>query len=293
MNNSNSGMELSASSDQELVRVRDLGFRWGKKTVLDEISFTIISGQIVAILGKNGAGKTTLIKCLNRVQTPQNGKVEICSKDISRQSLIELSKSVSYVPQSVKTSFPMDVFDVLLLGRRPHISWMTSSEDLEAVSETLRKFGLEDLAFRRFDRLSGGERQRVIIAKAVVQNPRVYLLDEPTSDLDLQHQLLVMETVTDIIRNSAGSKSVIFAIHDINIAARFSDRVILLHEGRILADGTPSEVITRSNIATVFGVDSEIAPSSSNSPMNIIIGERVKQGERENERERQTENGPK
>ena len=279
MNNSNSGKELLASSDQELVRVRDLGFRWGKKTVLDEISFTIISGQIVAILGKNGAGKTTLIKCLNRVQTPQNGKVEICSKDISRQSLIELSKSVSYVPQSVKTSFPMDVFDVLLLGRRPHISWMTSSEDLEAVSETLRKFGLEDLAFRRFDRLSGGERQRVIIAKAVVQNPRVYLLDEPTSDLDLQHQLLVMETVTDIIRNSDGSKSVIFAIHDINIAARFSDRVILLHEGRILADGTPSEVITRSNIATVFGVDSEIAPSSSNSPMNIIIGERVKQGE--------------
>ena len=161
MNNSNSGKELSASSDQELVRVRDLGFRWGKKTVLDEISFTIISGQFVAILGKNGAGKTTLIKCLNRVQTPQNGKVEICSKDISRQSLIELSKSVSYVPQSVKTSFPMDVFDVLLLGRRPHISWMTSSEDLEAVSETLRKFGLEDLAFRRFDRLSGGERQRV------------------------------------------------------------------------------------------------------------------------------------
>ena len=279
MNNSNSGKELLASSDQELVRVRDLGFRWGKKTVLDEISFTIISGQIVAILGKNGAGKTTLIKCLNRVQTPQNGKVEICSKDISRQSLIELSKSVSYVPQSVKTSFPMDVFDVLLLGRRPHISWMTSSEDLEAVSETLRKFGLEDLAFRRFDRLSGGERQRVIIAKAVVQNPRVYLLDEPTSDLDLQHQLLVMETVTDIIRNSDGSKSVIFAIHDINIAARFSDRVILLHEGRILADGTPSEVITRSNIATVFGVDSEIAPSSSNSPMNIVIGERVKQGE--------------
>ena len=279
MNNSNSGKELLASSDQELVRVRDLGFRWGKKTVLDEISFTIISGQIVAILGKNGAGKTTLIKCLNRVQTPQNGKVEICSKDISRQSLIELSKSVSYVPQSVKTSFPMDVFDVLLLGRRPHISWMTSSEDLEAVSETLRKFGLEDLAFRRFDRLSGGERQRVIIAKAVVQNPRVYLLDEPTSDLDLQHQLLVMETVTDIIRNSDSSKSVIFAIHDINIAARFSDRVILLHEGRILADGTPSEVITRSNIATVFGVDSEIAPSSSNSPMNIIIGERVKQGE--------------
>ena len=279
MNNSNSGKELPGISDHELVRVRDLGFCWGEKTVLDEISFTIISGQIVAILGKNGAGKTTLIKCLNRVQTPQNGKVEICSKDISRQSLIELSKSVSYVPQSVRTSFPMDVFDVLLLGRRPHISWMTSSEDLEAVSETLRKFGLENLAFRRFDRLSGGERQRVIIAKAVVQNPRVYLLDEPTSDLDLQHQLLVMEAVTDIIRNSGGSKSAIFAIHDINIAARFSDRVILLHEGRIFADGTPSEVITRSNIATVFGVDSEIAPPSSNSPMNIVIGERVEQGE--------------
>ena len=287
MNNSNSGKVLSGSSDHELVRVTELEFCWGDKTVLDEISFKITSGQIVAILGKNGAGKTTLIKCLNRVQSPQNGKVEICSNDISKQSLIELSKSVSYVPQSVRTSFPMDVFDVLLLGRRPHISWRTSPEDLEAVSETLRKFGLEDLAFRRFDRLSGGERQRVVIAKAVVQNPRVYLLDEPTSDLDLQHQLLVMEEITDIIRKSGGSKSAIFAIHDINIAARFSDRVILLHEGRILADGTPSEVITRSNVATVFGVDSKIAPSSSNSPMNIVIGERVKQGDLENEREEQ------
>tara|TARA_B100001113_G_scaffold212941_1_gene174675 strand:- start:364 stop:1194 length:831 start_codon:yes stop_codon:yes gene_type:complete len=276
VNNLNSGKVLSESPDHELVRVRDLEFCWGEKTVLNEISFTIMSGQIVAILGKNGAGKTTLIKCLNRVQNPQSGKIEICSKDISRQSLIELSKSVSYVPQSVRTSFPMDVFDVLLLGRRPHISWRTSSEDLEAVSQTLRKFGLENLAFRRFDRLSGGERQRVVIAKAVVQNPRVYLLDEPTSDLDLQHQLLVMEEVTDIVRKSGGSKSAIFAIHDINIAARFSDRVILLHEGRIFADGTPSEVITRGNIATVFGVDSEVVPASSNSPMNLVIGDRVK-----------------
>ena len=279
MNNSNLEKTLSERSDHELVRVKELKFCWGDKTVLDDISFTIFSGQIVAILGKNGAGKTTLIKCLNRVQSPQNGKIEICSKDISRQSLIELSKSVSYVPQSVRTNFPMDVFDVLLLGRRPHISWRTSSEDLQAVSETLRKFGLEDLAFRRFDRLSGGERQRVVIAKAVVQNPRVYLLDEPTSDLDLQHQLLIMESVTDIIRNSGSPKSAIFAIHDINTAARFSDRVILLHEGRIYADGTPSEVITQSNIATVFGVESEIALSSSNSPMNIVIGERIKQGD--------------
>ncbi len=279
MNNSNSEKALSERPDHELVRVKELKFCWGDKTVLDGISFTIFSGQIVAILGKNGAGKTTLIKCLNRVQSPQNGKIEICSKDISRQSLIELSKSVSYVPQSVRTNFSMDVFDVLLLGRRPHISWRTSSEDLQAVSETLRKFGLEDLAFRRFDRLSGGERQRVVIAKAVVQNPRVYLLDEPTSDLDLQHQLLIMESVTDIIRNSGSPKSAIFAIHDINTAARFSDRVILLHEGRIFADGTPSEVITQSNIATVFGVESEIALSSSNSPMNIVIGERIKQGD--------------
>ncbi|MBJ29334.1 MAG: iron ABC transporter ATP-binding protein [Euryarchaeota archaeon] len=274
---------LSKESNDEIVRVSNLRFSWGEKIVLQDISFSINNGQIVAILGKNGAGKTTLIKCLNGIQKPKVGKVEICSKDISEQSLLELSKLVSYVPQSVRTSFPMDVFDVLMLGRRPHISWRTSPEDLETVSDTLREFGLHDLAFRRFNRLSGGERQRAIIAKAVVQNPRIYLLDEPTSDLDLQHQLLIMEKVTDIIKNSGGLKSAIFAIHDINMAARFSDRVILLHEGKILADGSPSKVITQDNIATVFGVDSEITLSSAGSRMNIIIGERLKKGDRENE----------
>ena len=276
---SNTEKTTSENRGEALVRVRGLKFSWGDKVVLEDISFTIDSGQIVAILGKNGAGKTTLIKCLNRVQKPQEGRIEICSSEVSEQSLIELSKSVSYVPQYVRTSFPMDVFDVLLLGRRPHISWRTSPEDLEAVSDTLRRFGLEDLAFRRFDRLSGGERQRVVIAKAVVQNPRVYLLDEPTSDLDLQHQLMIMEAITETIRGDGGRKSAIFAIHDINMAARFSERVILLHEGRILADGPPEEVITKRNIAEVFGVSSEITQASANSPMNVVIGERIKQGD--------------
>ena len=119
----------------------------------------------------------------------------------------------------------------------------------------------------------------MVIAKAVVQNPRVYLLDEPTSDLDLQHQLMIMEAITETIRGDGGRKSVIFAIHDINMAARFSERVILLHEGRILADGPPEEVITKRNIAEVFGVSSEITQASANSPMNVVIGERIKQGD--------------
>ena len=172
---------------------------------------------MVAILGKNGAGKTTLIKCLNRINQVNEGKVTIASKDVSKMPLLDLSKTISYVPQTVRTSFPMEVFDVLMLGRRPHVSWRTSPLDKDVVSQTLRQFGLEELAFRRFDRLSGGERQRVVIAKAVVQDPSIYLLDEPTSDLDLWTQLLTMETIRDIINDSGSGKSAIFAIHDLSL----------------------------------------------------------------------------
>ena len=147
-------------------------------------------------------------------------------------------------------------------------------QNREKVSKTLRYLNLEEFAFRRFDQLSGGERQRVIIAKAVAQDPAVYLFDEPTSDLDLKNQIEIMKRIKELISVPESSKSALIAIHDINIAARFSDRILLLHEGRIIANGTPQEVLTTKNIAEVFNVTSEIVNMHPNY-IRIIIKDEI------------------
>tara|TARA_Y100001970_G_C14217787_1_gene850714 strand:- start:1435 stop:2226 length:792 start_codon:yes stop_codon:yes gene_type:complete len=259
-----------------LLEVNNLSYSWGENEVLKNLSFEVKPNQIVAILGKNGVGKTTLIKCLNRVLTPDSGTIKISSVDISELSLMALSKLSSYVPQSIRTSFSMEVFDVVLLGRRPHISWRISPDDREVVSRTLRLLGMEEFAFRRFDRLSGGERQRVVVAKAIAQNPDLFLFDEPTSDLDLRNQIEVMKTIEELVSDPNSRKSAIVSIHDINIAARFADRILLLHEGEIKSEGTPIEVLTEENIAEVFEVSCEIIQSSGDSTLRVLVKDEIK-----------------
>jgi len=260
---------------KNILNANEISFSWGDNEVLKDINFGIRSNEILAILGVNGAGKSTLLKCLNGILKLGSGKIEILEKDTSEMNLIEISKLMSYVPQSVRSSFSVDVFDVVLLGRRPHINWRISEEDRQIVSKTIRLFDLEDFAFRKFDKLSGGERQRVVIAKAVAQDPQIFLFDEPTSDLDLKNQIEVMQIMKDITSVS-GRKSAIIAIHDINIAARFADRIMLLHNGKIFALGTPSEVLTKSNIAEVFGVTCDVIPSTNDHSMRIIVKDGIK-----------------
>jgi iron complex transport system ATP-binding protein len=264
----------------QLLSVNDLNFSWGRNEVLTGITFNIESNEVVAILGVNGAGKSTLIKCINRILKMDSGSVQVCSSNLASLSLIELSRHMSYVPQTVRTSFSIDVFDVVLLGRRPHISWRVSPRDQTIVSETLRFLSLEDFAFRRFDQLSGGERQRVIVAKAVAQDSNLLLMDEPTSDLDLKNQITTMKKISKIVSKSH-EKSALIAIHDINIAARFADRILLLHDGKIIANGAPQEVLTIENVALVFGVSSHIVPSTTTQPMRIVIEDEIKETEEE------------
>ena len=263
-----------------LLKINGLDFSWGTNQVLKNINLDIKVNEFVAILGVNGAGKSTFLKCINRILAPAKGTVEISGKNTADMSLMDLSKTTSYVPQSVRTSFSMSVFGVVMLGRRPHISWRISNYDHEKVSETIRFLGLEDFAFRKFDRLSGGERQRVVIAKAVAQDPALFLLDEPTSDLDLQNQVTTMKKIRHIVSDVKSGKSAIVAIHDINMAARFADRVILLHEGTIKADGTPPEVLTESNIADVFGVSCDIIPEEYGiNSLQILVRDEIEKRE--------------
>tara|TARA_B100001094_G_C18144533_1_gene779860 strand:- start:245 stop:1066 length:822 start_codon:yes stop_codon:yes gene_type:complete len=269
------------------LEVKDLSFSWGPSKVLKKVNLSIKPNQLVSILGVNGVGKTTLLKCLNRILIPQTGKVEVLSKNISDLDLISVSKLISYVPQTVLSSFAMDVFDVVMLGRRPHIAWNISDGDREKVSETLTFFNFEDFAFRRFDQLSGGEKQKVIIAKAVAQDSSIFLMDEPTSDLDLKNQIEVMQKIKELLLDSDSDKSAIIATHDMNIAARFSDYIFLMDDGTIKAEGTPEDVLTSENIADVFGVDCEILPKTDSDPLRIFIRDSIiaKKREANNDKE--------
>ncbi len=263
--------------DIDVLKVSNLSFSWKNNSVpvLSDIEFSVRDGELVAILGINGAGKSTLLKCMNRILKPENAEIKIDSMNINDLSLLELSKLVSYVPQSIMTNFSMDVFDVVMLGRRPHISWRISNEDRDKVSKTLQLFDLEDFAFRRFDQLSGGERQRVIVAKAVVQSPSLFLFDEPTSDLDLKNQIEVMKRIRNLVENKGMRRAALVAVHDINLAARFADRIILLNNGRIKAFNNPKSVLTEQNIAEVFGVKCTILSATDESPMRVLVEDEI------------------
>ena len=264
----------------DFLSVSGLNFSWGENHVLKDVEFTMQRNEVVAILGINGAGKSTLIKCLNKILTPKSGKILIEGNDLSSHDLVSLSKVMSYVPQTVRSSFSMNVFDVALIGRRPHIRWRISQRDRDFVSQTLRYLGLEDFAFRRFNQLSGGERQRVIIAKAIVQNPDLYLFDEPTSDLDLKNQVSIMKRIRHLVSPEMGDKSALIAIHDINLAARFADKIILFDDGKVKSYGKPEDVLTEQSISDVFGVSSMIMPrEDDSSKIHIIINNEIEERE--------------
>ena len=165
-------------------------------------------------------------------------------------------KTVGYVPCTSSDTFPLTVVDTVLLGRHPHTKWKTTDEDLELVYEVLEKLEMQDLAMRYFNELSAGQHQKVMLARGLVQKPEVLLLDEPTSNLDIRHQLSITRTLRELSRSEG--LLVVMISHDLNIATRYSDNIILMHDGRIFAAGTPDEVMTVENIRTVYGVQSRI-----------------------------------
>lgn len=250
------------------LEVLDVSFSYNQHLALEDISVTVEKGSIVSLVGPNGSGKTTLIKCINRILKPNTGSITIDERDIKEMKLVELAKTFGYVPQVQVSFFPFTVFDAVLLGRRPYIKWGVRSSDKEIVSKLLAQVGIEHLAFRHFNELSGGERQKVVISRALAQEPDILLLDEPTSSLDIKHQLEIL----DIVKSIAEEKdvTVIISIHDLNLASRFSDKIILMNKGKVFANKTPEEVITVENIRKVFGVDVKI-DDFSGKPYTIPI----------------------
>lgn len=235
-----------------MLKARELRFSYPDRPVLDGVSLTLSSGEVLAVLGPNGAGKSTLLRCLAGALSPQ-GRVEISGRPLADIPPAERARLLAFVPQHVPSRLPMTVFEAVLLGRRPYLSWRARPQDLEAAWQALVLLGLTDLAQREFSEISGGQRQKAALARALAQESRLLVMDEPTSSLDLRHQLEVMTLLCAQARQRG--TGVILAVHDLNLAARFAHRVILLHNGRVEADGPPAEVLTTQSIRRVYGVE--------------------------------------
>ena len=238
------------------LSVNNLHFSYDSAEILKGITLRVGDGKIVSVIGPNGSGKSTLIKCIDRILIPQEGKILVDRKDISGMGRMEVAKTIAYVPQSTIRIFPNSVFDVVLMGRRPYLGWRENSADKDAVWEVLRLLGMEELAMNSFTELSGGQQQKVLIARALVQDTGLILLDEPTSNLDLWHQIDVMEVLGKLVRQ-LGMTAVI-AIHDLNIASRYSDVIVMMKNGKIIAAGEPETVITSENLEKVYGIRASV-----------------------------------
>lgn len=239
-----------------VIELQGLSFGYGGEKVLSDISVTIDKPELVCLLGPNGVGKTTLVKCINKLLKPTSGRVLLDGKDVASMSLPEVACEMAYVPNTVSNVFSMTVAEAVLMGRHPHAGWTTSAEDLDIVEDALRAMSLEDMSDRDIRELSQGQLQRAMIARGMVQESRVLILDEPTSNLDVRYQMEVMGLLRQYARENG--VIVLMVCHDLNITAAYADRVLLMSGGRIYADGSVDEVLTEDNIRAVYGVDAKV-----------------------------------
>jgi iron complex transport system ATP-binding protein len=230
----------------------NISFAYKAQPVFSGINLESKGGEMLCLVGPNGAGKTTLLKCINRLLPVKSGAVFIDGQNIAGMKLVEIAKNAAYVPQAAHAQFPISVFDTILLGRRPYLNWRPRPSDIEMVGNIIEQMNLTDLAMRDIGELSGGERQKVIVAKAIVQEPRILLFDEPTTFLDLKYQLKIMEFIRTMIDEK--QLCAVITTHDLNMALQFADRITILKDGKIYASGSPG-VLSKDIVLAVYGVE--------------------------------------
>ena len=239
------------------VKFEKLHFGYNRnREILHGIDLTLPANKFIAILGPNGCGKTTMIKQINQILHAQTGTVRVGDRVVSKLEPSELAKMIAYVPQMTSGVMNGSVMDTVMLGRRPYIQWKPTDEDLEIVAKALLRLNISHLSQRQFNQLSGGQKQTVLIARALAQAPDIYLFDEPVSFLDVRTQLEIMAIGRELVEQDG--KTVIMVLHDLNMALRFADHVVIMKEGAVFAQGTPDEVITEENILAVYGTHARI-----------------------------------
>ncbi len=253
------------------LSMENVEFSYGKngKLTLNNITIDIRNPQLISIIGPNGVGKSTLIHCMNKILEPTGGVVMVDDVDVKGIKVKDLAKKMGYVPYTSSDTFPLTVIDTILMGRNPHSTMRSDiKEDMKIVKEVLQLMDIVPLALRPFNELSAGQHQRVMLARGLAQEPEILLLDEPTANLDIRHQLDVIR----ILKKLAVQKNIVVIMisHDLNLAAKYSDNVIMMAHGTIYAVGKPIDVITRESIKEVYDVDSEVMIHDGR-PFSILL----------------------
>ena len=258
-----------------MVEAQNIGFRAGHRYLVAGVNARFEPGQLHLIIGANGAGKSTLVKVLSRLLTPADGRVFYDGQDVAHATERDLAKRRAVLSQAIEVAFPLSVRDVVMMGRYPHFGTRPSAHDVEIIDEVMEFFEVTEMAGRSYPTLSGGEKQRVNFARVLAQvwrpaagHHRVLFLDEPLTFLDIRHQIDFMKKVRQTV--AGGDMIVIGVVHDLNLAARFADRLLLLNQGRVLAEGTSVEVLTAANIRAAFGIEPIVTTAPRGGPHLIF-----------------------
>ena len=254
---------------------------YGDRTVVDALTFVVPDGAVTAVVGANACGKSTLLRGMARLLRPTSGAVLLDGEQIHRTSTRKVARTLGLLPQAPVTPEGVSVADLVSRGRHPHTGALRrwSTEDDTAVAEALALTGTTELAERAVDELSGGQRQRVWVAMALAQDTDLLLLDEPTTYLDVAHQMELLELLRDL--NATRGTTIVMVLHELNLAARFADHLVALCEGRIVASGTPGEVLTEETVREVFGLPCRVIPDPvSGTPLVVPLGRQPREATR-------------
>jgi len=253
---------------ENMIDGKDINVRYEDFHALHDIMISVKAGELVGVIGPNGCGKSTLLRTMNGLLKMMSGELTVNGMDVKNVTLEEMAKICSNIPTEFPPDFNLNVYEVVMLGRYPHRKsmWWESEEDESVTDNALKLFGVDHLRNRDMTQLSSGERQRTLIAKAYVQQPKIMLVDEPTAHLDIRYTLEVMQYFKDMIRNR-NDMAIVIAAHDLNMVSKYCDRIIMMKEGKVMASGTPEEVVTEKNIREVYGVASDVITHDGNIVM--------------------------
>lgn len=251
------------------IKIENLSFSYGHRQVLKDICFAAEYGQFLSVLGPNGAGKSTLFRCMLRLLTPSAGSITVAGRAVCDMTAGELARKIAYIPQSHNPVFNFSVLDMVLMGTTAQLNSFETprKHHVEQAQAALGRLGIAHLTDRGYANLSGGERQLVLIARAMAQQAKILVMDEPSASLDFGNRHRVMQTVREL---TADGYAVIQSTHDPNQAYRYSDRILALHGGKVLAWGTPEETISEKIISTLYGVDVEVC-SLQNDRIRVCV----------------------
>jgi len=254
-----------------MINVENICASYREIKVLEDISFQVEKGEFLGIIGPTGAGKTTLLKVITGVKRLSAGEVILDGKNLNSLSRKQIARIMAVVPQSSFIPPLFTVEDVILMGRYPHQKsrFVTTKEDIAIVEEIMEETNTIGFRNRLISELSGGERQEVIIARALAQEPKVLMLDEPTANLDIKHQMRILGIVSRLVKE--GGITAIMVIHDLNLASRFCNRLILLHNHKIHSQGEPKDVLTQENIKIAYDVEAEVIYNTSINSLQVVV----------------------